>query len=99
MTEKELSAMTVMQLRKLAKENSITLGAGIDKAGIVRKILDVDGIVNSVIKSDLMPCLILLMMPCHFAGIGKSPGTEDQKKDHKRTGDDPINWILSRNLL
>ena len=40
MTEKELSEMTVMQLRKLAKENSITLGAGIDKAGIIRKILD-----------------------------------------------------------
>ena len=32
--------MTVMQLRKLAKENSVTLGAGIDKAGIIQKILD-----------------------------------------------------------
>ena len=40
MTEKELSAMTVMQLRKLAKEQKITLGAGIDKAGIIRKILE-----------------------------------------------------------
>lgn len=40
MTEKELSAMTVMQLRKLAKDRRITLGAGIDKAGIVRKILE-----------------------------------------------------------
>ena len=40
MTEKELSAMTVMQLRKLAKERRITLGAWIDKAGIVRKILE-----------------------------------------------------------
>ena len=39
MTENELSAMTVMQLRKLAKEQKITLGAGIDKAGIIRKIL------------------------------------------------------------
>ena len=38
MTENELSAMTVMQLRKLAKEQKITLGAGIDKAGIIRKI-------------------------------------------------------------
>ena len=42
MTEQELSAMTVMQLRKLAKEQKITLGAGIDKAGIVRKILEGD---------------------------------------------------------
>ncbi len=40
MTENELSAMTVMQLRKLAKEQKITLGAGIDKSGIIRKILD-----------------------------------------------------------
>ena len=40
MTEKELSAMTVMQLRKLAKEQNISLGSGIDKAGIVRKILE-----------------------------------------------------------
>ena len=40
MTEKELSAMTVMQLRKLAKEHNVTLGAGIDKAGIIRKIMD-----------------------------------------------------------
>ena len=40
MTEQELSAMTVMQLRKLAKEQQITLGAGLDKAGIIRKILE-----------------------------------------------------------
>ena len=40
MTENELSSMTVMQLRKLAKEQNITLGAGIDKAGIIRRILD-----------------------------------------------------------
>lgn len=40
MTENELTSMTVMQLRKLAKENNITLGAGIDKAGIIQKILE-----------------------------------------------------------
>ena len=40
MTEQELSAMTVMQLRKLAKEQQITLGSGVDKAGIIRKILE-----------------------------------------------------------
>ena len=44
MTESELSSMTVIQLRKLAKENNITLGAGIDKAGIIAKILsEADG--------------------------------------------------------
>ena len=42
MTEKELSAMTVMQLRKLAKDQKITLGAGIDKAGIIQKLLEQD---------------------------------------------------------
>lgn len=40
MTEQELSAMTVLQLRKLAKEEQISLGAGIDKAGIIQKILE-----------------------------------------------------------
>ena len=35
--------MTVMQLRRLAKENSITLGAGIDKAGIISRIIENSG--------------------------------------------------------
>jgi transcription termination factor Rho len=30
--------MTVLQLRKLAKENNVVLGAGIDKAGIIEKL-------------------------------------------------------------
>ena len=38
MTHSELNSMTVLQLRKVAKENHITLGSGIDKAGIVEKI-------------------------------------------------------------
>ena len=36
----ELQAMTVIQLRKLAKENGVKLGAGIDKAGIVERLLE-----------------------------------------------------------
>ena len=35
----ELNGMTVMQLRKLAKENAVVLGSGIDKAGIIEKLL------------------------------------------------------------
>ena len=42
MTEKELSAMTVLQLRKLAKDQHVILGAGIDKAGIIQKLLAQD---------------------------------------------------------
>ncbi len=38
MTREELNGMTVLQLRKMAKENAVVLGAGIDKAGIVDKI-------------------------------------------------------------
>lgn len=41
MTYEELSCMTVMQLRKLAKENDVVLGSGIDKAGIIEKLLSV----------------------------------------------------------
>ena len=39
MTENEMNAMTVVQLRKIAKELGVTLGAGIDKSGIIQKIL------------------------------------------------------------
>ena len=38
MTRDELNEMTVLQLRKLAKENNVVLGAGIDKAGIIEKL-------------------------------------------------------------
>ena len=41
MTENELNEMTVLQLRKLAKENAVVLGGGIDKAGIIEKLLPV----------------------------------------------------------
>ena len=62
MTENELSAMTVMQLRKLAKEQKITLGAGIDKAGIIRKILE-----SAPVSSDI---------PEEAADPNESAGTE-----------------------
>ena len=41
MTYEELNGMTVLQLRKLAKEHSVVLGAGIDKAGIIEKLLPI----------------------------------------------------------
>ncbi len=41
MTQNELNEMTVLQLRKLAKENGVVLGSGIDKAGIIEKLLPV----------------------------------------------------------
>ncbi|MBR2661365.1 MAG: transcription termination factor Rho [Clostridia bacterium] len=41
MTFNELNEMTVLQLRKLAREHSVVLGAGIDKAGIIEKLLPV----------------------------------------------------------
>ena len=41
MTFNELNGMTVLQLRKLAREHSVVLGAGIDKAGIIEKLLPV----------------------------------------------------------
>ena len=41
MTSEELNGMTVIQLRALAKEHGVVLGAGIDKAGIIGKLLPV----------------------------------------------------------
>ena len=41
MTQNDLNKMTVLQLRKLARENDVVLGSGIDKAGIIEKLLPV----------------------------------------------------------
>ena len=41
MTYNELNEMTVVQLRKLAREHAVALGSGIDKAGIIEKLLPV----------------------------------------------------------
>ena len=41
MTYDELNEMTILQLRKLARENDVILGSGIDKAGIIEKLLPV----------------------------------------------------------
>lgn len=38
MQNEQLQAMTVVQLRKLAKESGVKLGAGIDKSGIISKL-------------------------------------------------------------
>ena len=38
MTSNDLQSMTVLQLRKLAKDHHIKLAAGIDKAGIIEKL-------------------------------------------------------------
>lgn len=41
MQNAQLQAMTVVQLRKLAKENGVKLSAGIDKSGIVARLSEV----------------------------------------------------------
>ncbi len=41
MTLEELNSMTVLQLRKVARENDIVLGAGVDKLAILNKIAEV----------------------------------------------------------
>ena len=44
MTLSELQSMTVIQLRKAARDNHIVLGAGIDKTGMIEKIAAAMGI-------------------------------------------------------
>ena len=41
MTYEELNGMTVLQLRKLAKDNAVVLGSGIGKSAIIEKLLPV----------------------------------------------------------
>ena len=40
MTFEELNKMTVVQLRRLAREQNIVLGSGLDKAGVIEKLLE-----------------------------------------------------------
>ena len=50
MTHDELNGMTVLQLRKLARENSVVLGSGIDKAGIIEKLLSVLIVIHHIVR-------------------------------------------------
>lgn len=54
MNYNDLNEMTVLQLRKLAREHSVVLGAGIDKAGIIDKLLSIvsDETVRSAEESE-----------------------------------------------
>lgn len=56
MTRNDLNEMTVLQLRKLAKEHAVVLGAGIDKAGIIEKLIavipDEDGAADSTVTQE-----------------------------------------------
>lgn len=52
MTFDELNGMTVLQLRKLAKDHAIVLGSGIDKAGIIEKLLSMPDSPSDASESD-----------------------------------------------
>lgn len=53
----ELQAMTVIQLRKLAKEHGVKLSAGIDKAGIVERIAAAIGTEESAPAASVQPAV------------------------------------------
>jgi len=53
MDRSELQSMTVLQLRKLAREHHVVLGAGIDKAGIVEKLAEAGS--EQMTMQDLAP--------------------------------------------
>ncbi|MCI5955407.1 MAG: transcription termination factor Rho [Clostridiales bacterium] len=52
MQNAELQAMTVVQLRKLARENGVKLSAGIDKSGIVARLADALGEETEPVKAE-----------------------------------------------
>lgn len=51
MQNEELQSMTVIQLRKLAKENGVKLSAGIDKAGIVARLAEALGAAEPAVEA------------------------------------------------
>ncbi len=54
MTLSDLQSMTVIQLRKIAKENQITLGAGLEKTAMIEKIASALGIENVPIQQSFL---------------------------------------------
>ena len=52
MQNAELQAMTVVQLRKLARENGVKLSARIDKSGIVPRLADALGEETEPVKAE-----------------------------------------------
>lgn len=54
MQNRELQAMTVVQLRKLAKEKGVKLSAGIDKEGIVARISEALGAAEDTAAEPIM---------------------------------------------
>ena len=57
MTIAELQSMTVLQLRKLARDQHVVLGAGVDKSGIVAKIASSMGLHMSPEQQSFLPPL------------------------------------------
>ncbi len=57
MTIAELQSMTVLQLRKLARDQHVVLGAGVDKSGIVAKIASSMGLNMSPEQQSFLPPL------------------------------------------
>ena len=53
MTPQELSAKTVIELRKLAKANGVTLGAGVSKSDIVAKLAAIVRLADALDRSYL----------------------------------------------
>ena len=69
MTFEELNGMTVLQLRKLAKDHAVVLGSGIDKAGIIEKLLSTTDN-PSAVSSDSSESDSFAVSPSVFLGRG-----------------------------
>ena len=81
MTYNELNEMTVLQLRKLAKEHAVVLGAGIDKAGIIQKLLSV------LPEQDLWLCGAESGKPDKRSGFKPLPDAAERSVDQPVSAD------------
>jgi len=91
----DLQKLTVIQLRKIAKENKIKLSAGIDKEGIVNKLaeeLDDDFSVSSETPSvsaavESVEELQKAPLSCDVTSVQPSAGYQPYRNDQQDIGD------------
>ncbi len=92
MTLSELQSMTVIQLRKLAREKQIILGAGLEKAAIVEKIALAMNIPMNEIQQSLLDLPELSVMPAaeSESALPENTPSVQASSDSPAVGNSPL---------
>ena len=88
MTTQELSAKTVIELRKLAKANGVTLGAGVSKSDIVAKLAAALADNGQDMPSSSAPVATSAMKESPVKAAETALSFDDPQEDEEREADE-----------